>query len=168
MNPDTATPSTDAYRRDARRLRGRYAGQPHRLQPALRALAHREAAEPVRVRRRRDLVPPALLVGPGADAADAVRQFAALAKPIASGPVLSYADRGRLLATGERLGLSRFHANLVIAALRHEAGRGDETLRPTVVPPGNARVRAQWAATVLTLAAVQAVIVVAAWRLLTP
>jgi hypothetical protein len=49
------------------------------------------------------------------------------------GPVLRYSHRTRLIRAAERSGIGRFEANLIIAAVQHEAGerRAAERVRPS-------------------------------------
>ncbi|MBV8781668.1 MAG: hypothetical protein JO353_09740 [Phycisphaerae bacterium] len=91
--------STDDYRRQARRLRCVYAKSPARLHAALAALAGQTAAIPQ----------------PRSD----VRNFAAAVAASMDGPVLRYSRRRELLARAEGLGIERFNANLLIAAVQH-------------------------------------------------
>jgi hypothetical protein len=52
---------------------------------------------------------------------DAAARFAAMVRQHLDGPVLCYEDRQTLLRTAARLGIGRFDANLIIAAVQHRA-----------------------------------------------
>jgi hypothetical protein len=106
------------YRSAARRLRGRLAGDPVRLHRSLMDLARREDARRAHAERR--TAPP---VGPVPTLADgdAADGFTALVRQHLHGPVLYYTDRQSLLAAAGRLGIGRFEANLIIAAVQHRA-----------------------------------------------
>jgi hypothetical protein len=54
--------------------------------------------------------------------AGAAQTFAALVRERMEGPVLRYSHRARLLRAAEQSGIGRFEANLIIAAVQHEAG----------------------------------------------
>lgn len=111
----------------------------------------------------------------GADPA-VVRGFArAAADRLEQGP-LTLDARDRLLRRGERLGIRRFDANLVVAAVEHRR----RTLSPMTIPQSSrpkltgprlaaltppARRRFLWP-TAATAMAVQGLIVTAAWWLL--
>ena len=89
----------------------------------------------------------ARVVDPSADFADFVRARL-------DGPVLRYSQRLELIKEAGRRGIGRFEANLVIAAVLHREGRGQEyELRP----------EAKWVAPVVTFAAVQGAILAGAW-----
>ena len=106
--PDRGLPTTrtDAYRRTARRLRGRWSGRPLRLHRELRELAGRHDSTPGPVQ------PPIPHRPCGA--------FAAEVETRLEGPVLRQAQRRRLFGIARRLGIGRFEANLIIAAVQHE------------------------------------------------
>jgi len=100
------------YRRQARRIRGSFANAPHLRMRALRDLANRYDARRTVERRRRA---PTLPAQPAAT-------FAALVRERMDGPVLRYSHRTALIHAAERSGIGRFEANLIIAAIQHEAG----------------------------------------------
>jgi hypothetical protein len=112
--------SSDEYRRQARRLRCVYAGQPARLQQSLKALATRVGATAfaVSVEPSRPALP--ATSGPA-------RIFAEqLAAEISPTGILRYSHRLALLRSARRLGVGRFEANLLIAAVlerRRRAGQ---------------------------------------------
>ena len=106
----------DAYRREARRLRGRYAGRPGLLQQSLKRLA--QDARPTRAT-------PASQRGRAVDEdrhptsaqSGSARRFADhLAEQMPSS-VLRYSQRLELLRAARRFGVGRFEANLLIAAV---------------------------------------------------
>jgi hypothetical protein len=110
--------SSDEYRRQARRLRCLYAGRPDRLQRSLKTLSTR--AMPRRIAPtvtvgddRQMFLPPQVRASTGPAA-----MFAAhLAGEIPSSGVLTYSSRLSLLRHAQRLGVRRFEANLLIAAV---------------------------------------------------
>ena len=95
------------YRRAARRLRGRWSHRPRRLHQELRDLAERHNSA-----RPSPAPPPAAPGGP-------CQVFAAAVETRLEGPVLRHAQRKRLLASAAKLGIGRFEANLIIAAVQH-------------------------------------------------
>jgi hypothetical protein len=108
--------SSDEYRRQARRLRCRYAGRPDRLQRSLKTLATR--AVPRQGARevcddRLVTLPPQVRPSTG-PAATFVEH---LAREIPSSGVLTYSSRLSLLRHAQKLGVRRFEANLLIAAV---------------------------------------------------
>jgi hypothetical protein len=78
------------------------------------------------------------------------------------GPVLRYSHRTNLIRVAERSGIGRFEANLIIAAVQHEAGER-AAMNPVEPPP---RPRASWVAVVITVIATQAAIILGAWSLI--
>ena len=52
---------------------------------------------------------------------EAAARFAALVRQHLGGPVLCYEDRQSLLRAAAGLGIGRFDANLIIAAVQHRA-----------------------------------------------
>jgi len=89
----------------------------------------------------------AATLDPSADFAEVVRQAL-------DGPVLRYSQRLKLIKEGERRGLSRFAANLVIASVLHSRGIGQEyEMKPA----------SGWGGAVLAGVILQGVLVVGAW-----
>jgi hypothetical protein len=78
------------------------------------------------------------------------------------GPVLRYSHRTGLIRTAERSGIGRFEANLIIAAVQHEAGERAAAL-PVEQRP---RSRASWMPIAIAVIATQAVIALGAWLLI--
>jgi len=77
------------------------------------------------------------------------------------GTVLPWSRREALVRTAAKLGISRFEANLIIAAVQNQMGvglKGEEVRRP--------RLAKRIALGLTVFVAVQAVIVAAAWYLL--
>lgn len=84
--------------------------------------------------------------------------FAALVERAIRGTLLRYSERLRLLKEAQRRGIGRFEANLIIAAVVHRTGAGQEVeLAPE---------RSGWRGLVLTAALTQAAIVAGAWWML--
>jgi hypothetical protein len=137
--------SSDEYRRQARRLRCRHAGRPDRLQRSLKTLATRavprDVAHSVNNDDRLVILPPQVRASTGPAATFAGH----LAREIPSTGVLTYSSRLSLLRHAQNLGVRRFEANLLIAAVlerrRQTAGAPPEadasprsrSLMPTVV-----------------------------------
>jgi len=98
---------TTAYRREARRIRGRLADSPVERYSALRELSRRHDATCDQGDQ-----PAAIVCSPAASfgqiAADEIRDG-----------VLPYSRRLGLLGTAQDLGIGRFEANLIIAAVQH-------------------------------------------------
>jgi hypothetical protein len=135
---------TAAYVRQARRLRATYTAQPGRLHAALRNLS--PAAEPA----------------PGA-ADDSIAQFAKGVGALLSreNGLLRYSARLELLRVAQRMGIERFAANLIIAAVQ-------QRIRPRpVVRVRRAAVAASggWSVGAMALAAVaiEGLVLLTAW-----
>jgi hypothetical protein len=106
MAPAAAAISTDTYRREARRLRCRHAGNPLALQRSLRALAARASTG-------HEAAPP-----PVADVSPSpARQFTDYLHEHATESVLRYSQRLEMFRAARRMGIARFEANLLIAAV---------------------------------------------------
>lgn len=133
-----------AYRREARRIRGRLAHKPVQRYCALRELSHRhDTAEHPAV--------------PAAGFHSPANAFAQLASEQLAGPVLSYSKRLGLLRAARRMGIGRFEANLIIAAIQHRTtGSSVGCHRPA------ARTRFG-AAPLLTFLVLQSLILVGLW-----
>ena len=120
----TANP-TDIYRRRARRLRHVYARDPIRLQRSLSQLAR---SSDRRATAARGLAPASAVWSANPRAtegrdASAAQTFAGVVAERTTGPVLPYSDREHLLRRASRMGIGRFEANLIIAAVQHRAAR---------------------------------------------
>jgi hypothetical protein len=161
---DPIPPSTTAYRSAARRLRGRFANDPARLQRALRDLARREdanrAASALRGRHPEPAVQPLQDIVDG----EAAARFAFLVRQHLTGPVLCYEDRESLLRTAARLGIGRFDANLIIAAVQHRAEGEHVDVRGTATEQTGATGR-WWASVAIVLAVETSLSLVAWWAL---
>ena len=168
--------ATDAYRREARRLRQRYAGQPDLLHYSLRDLsrrhdrANRPAEQPVHLHtaplpklrpvvervRRAPAAPPLPSFGHAV-----VNWFADRVAATVDSRLLIFSERHALLKTAERLGIDRFHANLIVAVAQHQAeGRGQA--KPQATPISRKRSLSP----IVLIIAVQALIVLAGWWVL--
>jgi hypothetical protein len=93
-------------------------------------------------------------------ATDPSAEFADVVAASIDGPVLRYSQRLVLLKDAERRGIGRFEANLIIAAVLHREGMGQEY---ELLPIGN---RMGWLAPVLTFVGLQSAILVGAWWVL--
>jgi hypothetical protein len=100
-----------AYARSARRLRAKWKDQPARLHRELRDL-------PGEVFTNRPLETPAEKCGVPAGRH---AMFADMAASLIEGGVLRYSARLQLIAAAGCLGIGRFDANLIIAAVQHRA-----------------------------------------------
>jgi hypothetical protein len=67
---------------------------------------------------------------------------------------LRYSDRLRLLSIADAIGIGRFQANLVIAAVQHEGGHG--------VMPAQPRKSRGWMLAIAVAVAIQSIIIVTA------
>ena len=99
------------YRRVARRVRCRLGNDPISKQCALAALA-RQAD------RARRLAAPEVIPNPD----NGVRAFAQAVSTAMEGPILRFSRRQQLIRQAQRLGIRRFDANLLIAAVQHRLG----------------------------------------------
>jgi hypothetical protein len=128
--------STDVYRRQARRLRCRFAGQPAMLQFALRALADAprpaaEAAPEPKFARAIAGVSP-LISAPAGSA----REFAEFLIDRSPSAVLRYSERLELLRVARRrFGIGRFEANLLIATVLERQRRTPSQEEPAPLLP---------------------------------
>lgn len=123
--------------RQARLLRHRLKSKPAEMHRQLARLSSRHATtKSASSARIVSAVATSVAPGQRADVAtvtaaftSAVRQHVGLSthpaagRPLKSPLLLRYSQRLQLLRTGEEMGLSRFQANLVIAAVQHEARR---------------------------------------------
>jgi len=168
------------YCRQARRLRGLYCDDVSRLHMALRQLA-RTPALPVKevasdpatasviVRRRMQAQPTTDHLAHGLSSGmspahqPAVHSFVQRVRDVVAtvdgAQILTYSQRQQLLGQAEGLSISRFHANLVIAAVLHESAA-------KVVNATNAGIPAQpeggSSALIVTMAVVQTAIIAGA------
>jgi hypothetical protein len=132
------------------------------------AVATAVSVKTVRSRARRAPRQSALAVqvsrvtAPPAEKADASAEFAGYVLSNLDGPVLRYSDRLVLLANAERRGIGRFEANLIIAAVLHQHGMGQEYEIPPVPGAG----WREWAWPVVTFVGLQGAIVMGAWWVL--
>lgn len=163
--------------RQARRLRAAYASDPVHMYERLKLLtaapeAHEKVAEPAAFQPdAEDVFAPYTLLDatdPPMDDEDEsddlpgerlFRQLVAGRLVGRGAVILRYSERLELLKEAKRLGLDRFNANLIIAAVENEA----REIEPTIsAPEKKSRLRA-W---LVIVAAVQSFIVAGVWRLL--
>ena len=108
---------SDAYRQQARRLRARFHGQPTLLHQSLRALS-RDRDNAACIARPVTVVTPPLPavfeVSP-----ETVRRFSRMVRDHLEGQILRYEPRQLLIRAAGRMGIDRFQANLIIAAVQH-------------------------------------------------
>lgn len=135
---------SSAYRRKARQIRGRLAHKPVERYSALRELSHRHDIDfrpanhtPVDQSR--------------------TSAFGQIVNEHVHGQVLSYSRRLGLLGVARRLGIGRFEANLIIAAVQHRRGRSPLICHNT---PVRHRFRA---APLLTFVLLQSLILISLW-----
>src|SRR2546430_2781705 len=110
----------DDYRRRARRLRAIYSNDPLRLHRALRQLASTQTQS--------------LIKTPDKTVA---QQFADCVRDSMDGPILRYSMRRQLLREADARRIGRFEANLIIAAVQHQADR-------IVIRPISRRSKSAW------------------------
>lgn len=149
---------TTHYRREARRLRARLGGGA--LYRSLADLSRqRDASGPARAHEAGD--------GRSLATDGLARRFAEQVLASLDGPVLRFAHRQELLREAARLGIGRFEANLLIAAVLHRRPRWQQA-GPDRPDGRRWLLTRRWAGPLLMVLAVQAAIVVGAWHLLTP
>ena len=140
------------YRRVARRVRCQLEHDPINKQNALAALATRAD------RDRRAIAPE-----PVPSAENGVRAFAQAVSTALEGPILRFSRRQQLIRQAEKLGIRRFDANLLIAAVQHRLGSENAQ---TSVQPAPKRSSWRFAIPIGLAIGVQAIIVFVAWGLL--
>jgi hypothetical protein len=110
---------TQTYRREARRLRSRYADRPAQLYKSLRSLSARHDLQQARsefsIRLRHSAKD---------EMASPCHEFARLVEGQVEGGVLRYSNRAQLLLAAQEIGIGRFQANLVIATVQHQNQMG--------------------------------------------
>ena len=160
LPPQPCRAGTDLYRRRARRLRGRFYGQPARLQQSLRVLARdcdaqRGTRPGLAVGAPRDPVPAVFAVPQ--DVAD---QFTVMVRDRLEGQILRFDERQFLLRAAGRMGIDRVRANLIIAAVQHAQAPGAGV--PVARPPTGAG----WGVPLALFLLVQVAIAFALWRII--
>ena len=151
----TANPTrADEYRRQARRLRATLAPRPTHLHRKLRELADRHDAAAAE-----ESVPCSALPHRHD------RRAGAFAEEVAArmnGPVLRYSQRKALMSAAQRVGIGRFEANLIIAAVRHRqvAGHASHVPAENAVPR-----RALSFVPVVVVLAVESLVALGIWRI---
>lgn len=155
---------THAYVRQARRLRGSLAGRPEKLYRSLRQLSDRQdqqfpVVDSLKTRRRNLPIPVPATSRTFASGSQAhVDEFASYVASQLEGQVLRYSLRLKLLKAANRLGIGRFHANLVIAAVEHQQG--------LFVPvPAPRRIQGKSLLPLAVFVATQCIILLLAWSL---
>ena len=148
--PTRAEPHAE-YRQRARRIRSVFRARPGARLRALRELA--ESADASRVEAAAPVMENPIVPLP----AGAAQTFAALVRERMDGPVLRYSHRTRLLRAAEQTGIGRFEANLIIAAVQHEARANSST--STAREAGHAWIPAA----LLAVAATQSLIAMGVW-----
>ena len=148
---DPTTASHAEYRRQARRVRSRFAGAPRLRQAALAELAS------VHDHRRADALRCSIPTLPAPSAAT----FAQLVRDRIDGSILRYSHRAQLIGEAEQRGIGRFEANLIIAAVQHEAG--ERRASEPVAKPSRSWV---WVGPLVAIVATQGAIVGALWALI--
>jgi hypothetical protein len=141
------TNPSDAYRKCARRLRGKLDGNPAGLYRSLRELSDGYDKQYQNASSQTGSL----------GAARPAEDFAAkILRKIRNG-VLSYSDRLHLLKIAEELDITRFDANLIIAAVQHRAqAKASPEIRTS-------RFRLPGFESVIAFAAVQASILFLVW-----
>jgi hypothetical protein len=145
-----ATSTSTAYRAQARRIRARLAHRPLAMHRALANLNARVHPPPV----ERPAVRPAA----GGVLPDTARCFQQIVIDQLHGPLMRYSQRLALLRQAQRLGIGRFHANLIIATVQHR-------LRHIAEPADSPPPRAWMYGRLAVAAALQAAILAAVWSL---
>jgi len=92
---------------------------------------------------------------------EAAERFAGLVPQHLDGPVLCYEDRQSLLEAARRLGIGRFEANLIIAAVQHRAEGEHVAMRSATVE--RSAVVAKWWPAVTVVLAVEMGVSLLAW-----
>ena len=117
------SPAADAYRRQARRLRCRYASEPVRMQRSLKALADRTPVMRIAAPSSRVVEEFAHEIDDSSIAfaspvrTGAARRFAGFLAMRMPDADLRYSERLALLRAARTFGVGRFEANLLIAAV---------------------------------------------------
>jgi hypothetical protein len=138
--------STDTYRREARRLRCRHGADLVALQRSLSRLAARASVKTPEPE-------PVVAVAPAGPA----REFTDYLHEHATASVLRYSQSLEMLRAARRMGIARFEANMLIAAVIDRKARFVEEAQAT-----RPRVPA-WLGTLGVFCAVQATVGALAW-----
>jgi hypothetical protein len=144
----------DAYRREARRIRAEYRGDPASIHRHLAKLAAKST--PVLENPgHRDWSASAILGHRG----PAARQFADLVATQMVGPLLPWSARRNLLREAARSRITMFEANLIIATVQHRYRGVPTPVAKPILPQGTPF----WIGTAL---AAEALLVGVAWHFL--
>ena len=159
MSAVTVSKSED-YRRKARRLRHVYADRPAELYGSLRALSAEHDAKSDPNQSARGTPSRAFHAKGVTPAARAhVDRFILQIEKLPLDQPLTYSHRLRLLKLAGKLGIERFQANLIIAAIQHRHG-----VRFQSESPWNSPIRQGWLLGI-TVVLLQAGILASAWML---
>jgi hypothetical protein len=143
--------TTERYRQQARHLRARYASRPIQLYRSLRQLSDRHDADTSN----------SCVLGPPLardKSQDLIDSFGRLVLSQLEGRILQYSRRLELLKVAKQLGITRFHANLVIASVQHQFA--EPAAGPFVTEP-----RRRWISTLLIILTTQSLVLFAAWEI---
>ena len=123
--PASALSQSHAYCRQARHLRGVYAGRPGELYRSLRQLSDRD--DFARGGRRLEPVasngPPFSGLQSETGQPSRMNEFACEVARRIEGSILRHSERKALLRRAESLGIGRVDANLAIASVQHQLGQ---------------------------------------------
>jgi hypothetical protein len=147
------------YLRAARRIRADGRGDPGKIHRSLRGLIGPVSRQIFKPRPRRTDWSHSAILGHRGPAA---REFADLVSGRLVGRLLPWSDRRILLRQAAGLGINRFEANLIIAAVQH-AWPGDKPASLEKSPRMNL---SALGASIGAFLVVQLVIIAAVWRLL--
>jgi hypothetical protein len=147
-------PSSVAYCQAARKLRSQLAQDPEKLYAALRRLSDSYDLLPKPSAMLLPADAPAPLDGPSSSFAQLV------SKHIEAGQILRYSKRMELLEIAQDMGLTRFHANLVIAVVQNRCGQS--TYSDPTAPPR----RLVWLLPALAVMLVEVLLLAAAYGLI--
>ena len=110
---------THAYRRNARKLRGRFADRPLELYRSLRELSDRHD----QIRN----------LSAASEPSTPTSEFAAEVREFLQRGMITYSTRQDLLKSAEMHGIARFEANLIIAAMQHRMPIVSSEITPPTV-----------------------------------
>lgn len=147
----------EAYRQQARRLRARLRGQPVLLQQSLHALS-RDCDAARRPSLVEEVTPPLTAVFEVSP--ETVRRFSRTVRDHLEGQILRFEPRQLLIREAGRMGIDRFQANLIIAAVQHAQAPGDPVDEAAPAPA------AGWRLTLAIFALTEAAIALGVWCIL--
>jgi len=144
--------STLEHVRRARRLRAQWSAQPARMHAELQKLGSQPAASTPSVLDHLPVMP-----------THSARAFAVAVEQKMEGPILRYSARQQLLAMAKQRGIDRFQANLMIAAVQHQAMQHYQVDRSHLLLPTTGQWVRRWVPTLAIFTAVQAMVGWAIW-----